>query len=417
MINRLNFALASRMFESGRQHNLVAFIARIAITGVALAVAILIVVLSVMNGFDYEFRNKILGLVPHASLTFTEPASNWDATIQEIKEMPEVISAQPFVELSGLAVHGVKVQPLVLRGVEYPQFTALFGGYINPLADIGVGDIVLGAGIAKKLSVDVGDKIRLLVQAVDTRAGNSYLSHDGAAAQSVVFRVSSILTTGTEIDTVAGIIALQTAAKLAGHPNSVQGIHLQVNDIFNVQQIGARLFYGSDYYFARYSDWSQSYGNLYVAIQLSRQMVVALLAIIVAVGVFNVFVTLGMLVRYKHGDIAILRTMGLSKKRVRRVFIYQGFLIAIPGCLIGTAIGVFVAYFIPEVAGLVEQIFHIEFLSTEVYPIDYLPSKIVLGDIGMIILVTLVMTFLATLLPARRAANLQPAKVLNDQVS
>ena len=109
--------------------------------------------------------------------------------------------------------------------------------------------------------------------------------------------------------------------------------------------------------------------------------------------------------------------MGLSKKRVRRVFIYQGFLIAIPGCLIGTAIGVFVAYFIPEVAGLVEQIFHIEFLSTEVYPIDYLPSKIVLVDIGMIILVTLVMTFLATLLPARRAANLQPAKVLNDQVS
>jgi lipoprotein-releasing system permease protein len=403
----LSGLLASRLFASGRENALIAFIARIASVGMVLAVAVLVLVLSVMNGFEQEFRQRILGLVPHATLEFMVPESQWQAIADRIIKHHDVNRVMPYVEFKALLVNKGEVRPLQMQGVDFSRFEAIGGEYLEPAFAANSKTLALGASIAQELKLKVGDKVRLLVMS------SNVTSHSTGKPTVYTFHVASLLRTGTELDNALGLIDIQRASELKGLNGAVEGLQLQVSDVFNAKSIG-RAFYVTNGQLSRVYDWTQSYGNLYVAIQLSRQMVVMLLAIIVAVAVFNVFVTLGMVVRYKRPEIAILRSMGMARGNILVAFVYQGLLISVPGCLVGLLLGSTLAWLAPELVNTVQILMGIELLSTDIYPINYLPSQIKITDLILIAAVALFMSFIATLYPAWRAANLQPAQVLNE---
>jgi lipoprotein-releasing system permease protein len=312
-----------------------------------------------------------------------------------------------------------KVQPVLVQGVDYSKVSALMSDYLsstqqgvqaNPLED---KQIILGAQLAKNFDLNAGDKLRLMVP--DGAAGNnsraSGSNYHNSSAVSYSFLLSDTLVTGTEIDNAIGLVTLSDAARITDLNAQIQGIQLQVADIFQARHIATRL--AINYQLpVRITDWTQSFGNLYTAIQLSKQVVVLLLTSIIAVAVFNVFVTLGMVVKHKKTDIAILRTLGFTRRGVLLSFIMQGMLIAGIGCIIGVFAGCLLALAAPSLVGVIEVLLGIELLRTDVYPINYLPSQIKATDILLVCAAALIMSFLATLYPAWRAASVLPAKAL-----
>ena len=407
-------------FFAGRERNaLVSFISAVSITGLSLAIALLIVVLSVMNGFEKEFRDRILGLAPHATLWFSQSPDDWPRVLSLLEGETDIIRAQPVIEFKAMVVAANKVQPVLVQGVDYSKVSALMSDYLsstqqgvqaNPLED---KQIILGAQLAKNFDLNAGDKLRLMVP--DGAAGNnsraSGSNYHNSSAVSYSFLLSDTLVTGTEIDNAIGLVTLSDAARITDLNAQIQGIQLQVADIFQARHIATRL--AINYQLpVRITDWTQSFGNLYTAIQLSKQVVVLLLTSIIAVAVFNVFVTLGMVVKHKKTDIAILRTLGFTRRGVLLSFIMQGMLIAGIGCIIGVFAGCLLALAAPSLVGVIEVLLGIELLRTDVYPINYLPSQIKATDILLVCAAALIMSFLATLYPAWRAASVLPAKAL-----
>ena len=240
---------------------------------------------------------------------------------------------------------------------------------------------------------------------------SSVSAGSSSRAKTYAFTVSDILSTGTEIDNGIGLVNLSDAAAITGLDQQIQGIQIQVNDLFQAHYIAMRMAINHQLP-VRISDWTQSFGNLYTAIQLSRQMVALLLTTIIAVAVFNVFVTLGMVVRHKQTEIAILRTMGLSRRGVLLSFVVQGMMISVLGCIFGVVLGCVLAVAAPSLVSGLELLIGTEFLQTDVYPINYLPSEIKSADIFTVCGAALLMSLIATLYPAWRAAGVLPASAL-----
>lgn len=421
-------------FFAGRERNaLVSFISSVSIAGLSLAIALLIVVLSVMNGFEKEFRDRILGLAPHATLWFAAPINDWQAMVNQLDAEADVIRAQPIIEFKAMAVAANRVQPVLIQGVDYRKVSDLMKAYlgsnqqaedskppaedsipaaedaINQAINLPEKNLVLGKGVADQLGLLPGDKLRLMVP--DSTANNVSNFNAASSAVSHSFILSDTLITGTEIDNGIGLINLSDAARITQLGGQIQGIQLQVVDIFEARRIATHLAINHQLP-VRISDWTQSFGNLYTAIQLSRQMVVLLLTSIIAVAVFNVFVTLGMVVKHKRTDIAILRTLGFTRRGVLLSFVIQGMLISIIGCVIGAIAGCLLALAAPSLVGGIEILLGVELLRTDIYPINYLPSQIKAADIFLVCGVALTMSLLATLYPAWRAASILPAKAL-----
>lgn len=407
-------------FFAGRERNaLVSFISAVSIAGLSLAIALLIVVLSVMNGFEKEFRERILGLAPHATLWFAAPVDDWQGIVSSLESEADVIRAQPIIEFKAMAVAANRVQPVLVQGVDYSKVSTLMKAYLGSSQQEGTAkhqatvlaekNLVIGAGLAKQLALSAGDKLRLMVP--DSSAINSSGFDAASHAVSHSFILSDTLQTGTEIDNGIALINLSDAARISQLGSQIQGIQLQVVDIFQARHIATHLAINHQLP-VRISDWTQSFGNLYTAIQLSRQMVVLLLTSIIAVAVFNVFVTLGMVVKHKRADIAILRTLGFTRRGVLLSFVIQGMLISIVGCIVGAVAGCLLALAAPSFVGGIEILLGVELLRTDIYPINYLPSQIKAADIALVCLVALTMSLLATLYPAWRAASILPAKAL-----
>ena len=434
-------------FFAGRERNaLVSFISAVSISGLSLAIALLIVVLSVMNGFEREFRERILGLAPHATMWFDRPVDHWPAIVSLLEEQADIIHAQPIIEFKAMVVAANKVQPVLIQGVDFSRTRTLINEYLGanqrvdsqdnlqddlqgsqqqsselPLSQSAESDIlaekniVLGAQLAKQLDLEAGARLRLMVpERHASHSANDAVANSRSLASSAVshsFLLSDTLATGTEIDNSIGLVNITDAAKIAHLDNRIQGIQLQVVDIFQARRIAVQL--AINYQLpVRITDWTQSFGNLYTAIQLSRQIVVLLLASIIAVAVFNVFVTLGMVVKHKKKDIAILRTLGFTRRGVLLSFIMQGMLISSIGCIIGVFAGCLLALAAPSLVGGVEFLLGVELLRTDVYPINYLPSQLKAVDIMWVCLAALSMSLIATLYPAWRAASVLPAKAL-----
>lgn len=413
---QLSHQIAKKMLRGHRGEPLIQFIARISMVGMALAVAVLILVLSVMNGFEKEFRERILALVPHVSLTLNQPKDAWQDELDILKATEGITHAYPFVSAQALALRGGEAEPISLQGLaketlarQASQLGVKTEIAFNRLAQ---GEVLLGHRLATKLGLSQGDSFRVVFVSPDTSEGVGGALLSRGSTKNLVFQIAGLVNTGTELDTLLAVVRLEDLSQAKYKRDAIDGFQFQVDDIFNVRKAvyPALDELGLNGYL---NDWRYQYGNLYTAIQMSRQLVIVLLAAIVAIAAFNIFVSLGMSVRHRQREIAILRGYGMQKKDVRLTFVLQGLYIFLPGFIVGAIVGVLLALAVPHFVELLQLAIGIEFLDPSVYPIDYLPSQVRISDVSIIFLVALVTSLLATLVPAIIASRLNPASILS----
>ncbi|WP_223556245.1 lipoprotein-releasing ABC transporter permease subunit [Pseudomonas sp. BF-R-01] len=413
MFRPLFVFIGTRYTRAKRRNHFVSFISLTSIIGLALGVIVMIVVLSVMNGFDHEMRTRVLGMVPHATIESGEPISDWQSLAAKVKQNPQVTAVAPFTQMQGLLTNKGKVSKVLLNAID-PALERqvsiidkfMLQGKLDDLAPGSFG-IVIGDKAAAKLGAAIGDKLTFVAPEVTVTPA-------GMFPRMKRFTVVGIFHVGAgEIDGYLGVTNLQDLAKLhRWKPDQVQGIRLKFDDLFQAPRTAWNIAQqlGEDHFYAR--DWTRTHGNLYQAIRMEKAMIGLLLLLIVAVAAFNIISTLVMVVNDKKGDIAILRTLGATPGSIMAIFMVQGTVIGVVGTLIGAVVGIFAALNVSAAISVLEGLIGHKFLNADVYFIDYLPSQVQSQDVLMVCAAALVLSFLATLYPAWRAARTQPAEAL-----
>ncbi len=415
MLRPLSLFLGLRYTRAKRRNHFVSFISLTSIIGLALGVLVMIVVLSVMNGFDREMRNRVLGMVPHATLDSATPIEDWRSVAEGLVRHPQVAAVAPFTQMQGLLTHSGQVQKVLINAIDPVEEgkVSIIGDYFlkdqGSLAALKAGEfgILIGDLASRRLGLSLGDKVTFVAPEVSVTPA-------GMFPRIKRFTVVGIFHVGAgEVDGHVAMVHLQDAGRLLRlKPGAVQGIRLKLHDLFQAPQVAwelAKLLRDKDFY-AR--DWTRTYGGLYKAIRMEKAMIGLLLLLIVTVAAFNIISTLVMVVTDKKADIAILRTLGATPRQIMLTFMVQGTVIDVFGTLIGGVLGVLVALNISAAIQWLEGVLGIHFLNAEVYFIDYLPSQVVVSDVVMVCGAALALSFLATLYPAWRAARTQPAEAL-----
>ncbi|WP_027896811.1 lipoprotein-releasing ABC transporter permease subunit [Zestomonas thermotolerans] len=413
MFRPLSVFIGARYTRAKRRSHFVSFISLTSMIGLALGVLVMILVLSVMNGFDREMRARVLGMVPHATVESPTPIGDWRALADQVRRQPQVVAVAPFTQIQGLLTNEGQVQKVLINAVdpaEEPKVSIIGDffreGGLEALEEGGFR-ILLGDRAAARLGVGVGDKVTFV-------APEASVTPAGIFPRLKRFTVAGIFHVGAgEIDGHVALANLHDVARLQRwQPGQVQGLRLKFDDLFQAPRIAwelAQRLGGQDFY-AR--DWTRSHGNLYQAIRMEKTMIGLLLLLIVAVAAFNIISTLVMVVTDKKGDIAILRTLGATPGQIMRIFMVQGTVIGVVGTLLGGVLGILAALNVSDwIAGL-ERLLGIQFLNADVYFIDYLPSQVQSEDVILVCAAALILSFLATLYPAWRAARTQPAEAL-----
>ena len=403
MFKPVSVFIGLRYFFSGNRSNLlVSFISLLAIAGLVLGVALLVIVLSVMNGFDRELRNNILSVVPHVQLIHQVGVDNWQSEQQVISQLKQVTEATPYNEVKGLLNRRQLARPIQLLGLSSELLPEGLGSVLDNyhLSVPTVGQLLLSEVLAEFLNVEVNQSVSVIIPS-------------GSEGSTTVhpFTVSGIFATHTELDQSLAIASLEQVAQIAGTQGQVLGFRLQVEDQFNARNIGFDVIKQLPFGYG-FRDWFQTHGNLYQAIQLSRNLVGLLIFLIVAIAAFNVISMLMMSVMNKRKDIAILQTLGLSQGSIVRLFLMQGSMIGFFGISIGVILGIVGCYWIADLIGWLESLLGMTFLDTSIYPIDYIPVDLRWGDVTTIAAVALVLNVLATIYPALRASRTGPAEEL-----
>jgi len=402
--------VGTRYTGSKRGSRLTTFLSRTAIAGLVIGVALLIVVLSVMNGFEREMRERILGLVPHINLYAADPRDDWRETVDLVEKQPGVSSASPLLQQNGMLVKGEIAEAVLLFGID-PQREAratALANFLDPHAlqrlQAEPQTIVLGQGLAEKLAVTVDDHITVVVP--DVAKGGERVT-----PRIQRFTVVGIIKSGTELDQSLALLRLEDAQQLSGSHDNAIALRVTVNDLFAAPAIASDLWrelHGRYYV----SDWTATQGNLYGAIHLSKQLVGMMLAIVIAVAAFNVVSALVLVVNDKQGDIAILRSQGATPNGIIKIFLVQGFLVGVIGTVLGVVFGIVLSLAVTDLVAWIERVLHIQFLQSDVYPISYLPADLRAVDVLQVAGTALVMSTLAAIYPAWRAAKVQPAVAL-----
>ena len=403
MFKPVSVFIGLRYFFSGNRSNLlVSFISLLAIAGLVLGVALLVIVLSVMNGFDRELRNNILSVVPHVQLIHQVGVDNWQSEQQVISQLKQVTEATPYNEVKGLLNRRQLARPIQLLGLSSELLPAGLGSVLDNyhLSVPTVGQLLLSEVLAEFLNVEVNQSVSVIIP-----------SGSEGSTKVHPFTVSGIFATHTELDQSLAIASLEQVAQIAGTPGQVLGFRLQVEDQFNARNIGFDVIKQLPFGYG-FRDWFQTHGNLYQAIQLSRNLVGLLIFLIIAIAAFNVISMLMMSVMNKRKDIAILQTLGLSQGSIVRLFLMQGSMIGFFGISIGVILGIVGCYWIADLVGWLESLLGMTFLDTSIYPIDYIPVDLRWGDVTTIAAVALVLNVLATIYPALRASRTVPAEEL-----
>lgn len=413
--------------QIGQDNRFISFISSLSMVGIALGVAALIVVLSVMNGFQKELRSRILGVTSHIEVVGMDGAlMDWRQVAAQARQVPQVLAAAPYVQgqvmLNGLnreagegpVLPGSGVRGAIVRGID-PQLedtVADFSshmkyGSLNALQP-GSFKIVLGSDLARALGVVVGDRVTVI-------APEGVVTPAGVIPRIKSFEVGGVFDFGMfEYDSGLALIDLKDAQVLFRLGQSVTGVRLKVDDPFKAPQIARTIAPVLDEP-AYLVDWSRKHANFFRAVQIEKRMMFLILFLIVAVAAFNIVSTLVMAVTDKRGDIAILRTLGASRGSIAMIFMVQGALIGLIGLGLGVAGGVALALNIDTVVPAIERLFGIHFLSREVYFISDLPSDLQWDDVITISTTAFVLTLLATLYPSLRAARVQPAEALRHE--
>ena len=390
----------------GRGH-LSVFMASVSMVGLVLATALLLTVLSVMNGFEREMRERILALVPHITI-HTPPDGGREAGMEaRLAELPGLRSWSPYASFDGMVLRGAEAAPITgigLADLPGPLVERLppdpRGASAAPAA---IRGLVLGDSVAARLGAAVGAAVTILVP----ESGR----YRDSAVRTRRLVVEAVVDTGTELDEGLALVPLDVAAGLAGRPGGISGWRLTLDDPFAVDAL-VPILRGSLPPGSYATTWRMTHGNLYAAIQLSRDLVVLLLASIIGVAAFNVVSALVLIVIDQRGSIAILRTLGATPATMAGLFVLQGGIIGVIGSVLGCALGILLCHLLPSLVAAIEAAMGQSFLATDVYPVSFIPVDLRTGDALLIAVVAIAMCILAALYPALRAARLAPAAVL-----
>ena len=406
----LRYVRAKR--RSGSGGGFISFISFVSMAGIALGVAALIVVLSVMNGFQQELRTRILGVAAHAQIgAFNGDLPNWERYARIARQHPEVLATAPFVQQQAMFTMDQTVRGSVVRGIEpmLEDKVADFAKYMRSgkLTDLRAGEfgVILGKELASALGVQAGDKVTLI-------APTGLVTPAAVLPRLKQFRVVGIFEAGMfEFDSGLALIHIKDAQNLYRMGDSVSGVRLQLTDLFLARGLVDKLVSELPPEVWA-SDWTQSHANFFRAVQMEKTVMFIILSLIVAVAAFNIVSALVMAVQDKRADIAILRTLGASPASVMTIFVIQGALMGLIGLGLGVLGGVSLALNISTIVPWIEKLFGTHFLAKDVYYISELPSQLLWSDVSGIVGVAFVLTLVATLYPSWRASRINPAEAL-----
>ena len=408
-----NYALfiGLRYSFSRKRNRFTAVIAMVSMLGMTLGVTSLITVLSVMNGFAGELRGRILSLVPHGYVESVGGGiEDWQSLLVRVQSDGNVLAASPYISDKAILTGRNGLRGAVLTAIDPVYETevsdignALTQGSIDTL-DLGKFNVVMGAGLARALGVQLGDQIEVTVPRLT-------VTPLGIFPRSKRLTLSGIFTVGAQLDSYQAYISLAAGQKLLGHKNQVDGLRIKTTDLFEAPRTLSAL---SNELPKKYkiTNWSETQGSLFRAVKMEKLMVSLLLLSVVAVAAFNIVSTLVMSVAEKRSDIAVLRTMGAQAKDIMALFIAHGLGLAVVGVGLGALIGIFLASYISEITVFVENFLGVKLFDPSVYFISELPSQLMWQDVAVVITTSLILSFVATLYPAWRASQVAPAEVL-----
>ncbi|MFT6093912.1 MAG: lipoprotein-releasing system permease protein [Pseudohongiellaceae bacterium] len=408
--------IASRYVSVGKRSHLVSFMSAISIFGLALGIAILITVLSVMNGFDREMRENILGIVPHLTISTDENlgAAQWRDIRASIAKQSSIVAVAPVIEVAGIAATGRSSRGVVINGIEAESESKVSAigrfvrqGSLEALIDTRWG-VVIGEPLAEQLGVGLGDEIDLFSSAISINPISPRPIFKG-------FTVVGLFKVGSqELDNALVITNLSALKALFRIRAQYNGLRLRSDDVLAADQIRLVL-YNEMPYGVTIASWTSQFGAIYQNIQFSRTIIGFMLWLLIGVAAFNLVVSMIMIVRDKTGDIAILRTMGASPKMIGHIFMWQGLFIGSIAITIGVVLGVIGSLNVSAFAASLEAWLGVQLLNAEVYPIDFLPSQLNPMDVVFVVIGVIVLSLLATIYPARKAAAIQPAQALRTE--
>lgn len=402
----------ARRFRRTRQSGFLSFISFSSTAGIALGCFVLIVLLSVMNGFERELTQRILAFIPHGELYSVDNSGieDWQAEQQRLSGDPRVADVHPYTKITGMLQFRGELKAVEITGID-----AASGHSLTLVEQISDNDwsaftgredgLLLGQGVMKKLNVTVGDSVQVLIPRL---TGDLTFK----APKTMTLSVMGAVTVGGELDNSVGLMHLSKASEEAGILSGAQGLRVTLHDPFMAAQTMREIGYAfpQPVYM---SDWTRTQGHLYQDIQLVRMVVYIALTLVIAVACFNIVSSLVMAVREKQGAIAILKTMGATDGLIRQAFILQGMINGITGIVFGTGAAVMVAPNLSAIVATIEDWLGVTMLSGDIYFINFLPSEMHSSDVVLTVLIALALSVLATIYPAQRAVNVAPARALN----
>ena len=401
----------TRAGRATRRNGFISFISGVSMLGIALGVAALIIVLSVMNGFQKEVRDRMLGVVSHVEIFAPGGAAlpDMQRTLEEARANPNVVGAAPFVSAQGLLARGEDMKGVLVRGIDparEPEVTDLAAENVEGLKALVPGEfrVILGGELARQLGVQAGDMVTLI-------APSGQVTPAGVLPRLKQMTVAGMFNSGHyEYDSTLVLMAHQDAERIF-RLEGPTGVRLKLKDLHDAPEVARQLAHSlSGYLLIR--DWTQQNKTWFAAVQLEKRMMFIILTLIVAVAAFNLVSTLVMTVTDKRADIAILRTLGASPKSIMGIFVVQGAMVGVAGTLAGLLLGLGIAFNIDVIVPAIERLLHTTFLPQDIYLISRMPSDPQSSDIVPIAVISLILAFVATLYPSWRASRVNPAEAL-----
>ncbi|WP_062067524.1 lipoprotein-releasing ABC transporter permease subunit [Cellvibrio sp. OA-2007] len=409
MLKNIPLYIGLRYTRAKRRNQFISFISAFSLVGMALGVMALIIVLSVMNGFGREMHERILSVIPHGFIDQLPALDDWQELSAQVNQHPQVVASAPYIASIAMVNYAGGVDPIELQGI-LPEAEAQVSivdqrMLVGSMAQLQPGEygIVMGRILAARLMLTPGDKIRIISPEVN-------ITPMGAFTRSRSFTLVGVFEVGAQVDSTLALIHVQDAQKFL-RKTGVQGLHVKTDNMFTAAKVMSELRaqLGDNY---RVKDWSQTQGSLFQAVKMEKIVVGALLMIIIAVAAFNIVSSLVLMVADKRSDIAVLRTMGVSARQIMAIFIVQGSAVGFFGTFIGTVVGCIVASSLTPIMNAVESMLGMQVFDPDVYFITQLPSVLLWQDVALICGVALLLSFIATLYPAYRAAQIEPAEAL-----
>lgn len=410
----LSLLIGVRFSRAKQRNKLVSFISLSSTIGIAVGVAVIIIGLSAMNGFERELQQRVLSVIPHGEFEgVREPIADWSKMVQQVTRHQQVQAAAPYVKFTALAEKGTQLKAIEVRGVDPDRERAVsrLAQFVTPGSweqfIAGEQQVILGQGVAAQLHATIGDWITLMIPT----------QHSGKSVQApkrVRVKIVGLLTLNGQIDHSLALLPLADAQQYSNLKNRVTGVAIKVSDVLNANQIVREVGNTLQEYVYLYS-WQQKYGFLYRDIQMVRTIMYLVMVLVIGVASFNIVSTLMMAVKDRSAEIAILRTMGASDGLVKRIFVWQGVFSGVLGSLVGSLVGVIVALNLTPMIKHLESLIGYSFLSGDIYFVDFLPSQLLWGDVLLVSGTAIILSLLATWYPASRASRLHPASVLSSK--